>query len=450
MRRRGIEHVAVGRGALGRKIAPSPALERTHHPARGVRRLLEGRHASHGALAQQLHPLLLAEKHARRRHRLVGWRTEAQRLQAFDTRLVVLSDQGEPLPYRLVGQVIEADGRLRHVIEQRLQMLMEQRQPVLQARIALAGADRLVQRVLRRHRAEHLDIAAPEALLRIGPEGRLADRHQGQLLHDARGALRVGVERLHLLQRVAEEVEADRRDAARREHIDDAAAHGIFAGLHDGAGALEAGQVKPLQQPVHVHALPCGDGLQRLADELARRQALQDGVDGGQHDGRAAARSHRQSGKRGDAGRHDLRVRADAVVRHRVPGRESDHPDRRGEEFQPLRQRLQPPVVAGHVQEEGRRSSAGSLGLRDQLGQHQRPEPVRHAGQDLAGVFCLGRRFVRIVHWRTPPPPRGGRTERHGLSSPICNGSSNATGGPSPTAFLVEVMSTRLPAVTPT
>ena len=403
---RGLEHVAVGGGALGREIAARPALERAHHAARGVRRLLEGRHAPHGALGQQPAPLVVAEEHGCHRHRLVGRRPEGQRLQALDARVVVLADQLEPLAHRLVGQMVEADRGVRHVVEQRLQMLVEQRQPVLQPRIALAGADRLVQRVLGLDRAEHLDVAAPEALLGIGPEGRLADRHQGQLLHDLRRALRFRIERLHLLQRVAEEVEAHRGDAAGRKHVDDAAAHRILAGLHDGAGALEAGQAQPLHQPVHVHALAGGDGLQRLADELARRHALQDGVDRGQHDGRIGARARHQPRQRGDAGGHDLRVRADAVVGHGVPGREGDDAHLRGEEFEPLGQRLQAPVVARHVQQQRRRACAlPCTRFVDQLRQHQRPEPIRHAGEDLAGGGRLGLRFMRVVHRRSPPPP---------------------------------------------
>ena len=100
-----------------------------------------------------------------------------------------------------------------------------------------------------------------------------------------------------MLQRVAEEIEAHGARAPRREEIEDAAAHGVLAGLHDGAGALEAGEVEPLDQLVHVEALAGGDVLQGAADELARGEALQDGVDGGQHDGRALAGGGREAGQ---------------------------------------------------------------------------------------------------------------------------------------------------------
>ena len=63
----------------------------------------------------------------------------------------------------------------------------------------------------------------------------------------------------------------------------------------------------------------------------------------------------RQAGQRGDAGGDDLGVGADAVVGHRVPGRERDDAHLGREERQALGQRLQPPVVAGHVQQQRRR-----------------------------------------------------------------------------------------------
>ena len=48
------------------------------------------------------------------------------------------------------------------------------------------------------------------------------------------------------------------------------------------------------------------------------------------------------------------------------------------------------------------------------------------------------------------PPPRGGRTERHGLSSPIATVRQTPTGELSPMAFLVGVVSSRAQPVTPT
>ena len=292
----------------------------------------------------------------------------------------MVGDQGEPLLDRRLGQVVEADGRVAHVVEQRLQLVVEQRQPVLHAGIALSGADGLVERVLGRGRAERLQVFAAKALLRLAAERHLADRHQGEPLHDLAGALRLGIEGLDVLQRVAEEVEAHGRQAPRREQVEDAAADGEFAGFHDGAGALEAGEAQALDQLVHVDALAGRDGLERAADELARRQALQDGVDGGEDDGRPLARDRRQPGHGGHARGHDLGVGPDAVVGHRVPGGHLNDAHLRGEEGQPLGQRLQAAVVAGDVQQQRRGTRALRLA---EPRQHQRRQPIRHSRQRL-------------------------------------------------------------------
>ena len=262
----GGEHVAAFAGALEREVAPHPAAE-GEHPAllavgsfaanrspngepgfgcslpfvRGRAVLgLAGRNvdaSSNGVMWRTLRsgltlaPLLARQEHGGRRHGLVGRRAEGERLQPLHPRLVVVGDQGEPLLHRLLGQVVEADGRVADVVEQRLQVIVEQRQPVLHAGIALSGADGLVERVLGRGRAERLQVVAAKALLGLLAERHLADRHQGELLHDLARALRLGIEGLDVLQRVAEEVEAHGRQPPRREQVEDAAAHGVFARL---------------------------------------------------------------------------------------------------------------------------------------------------------------------------------------------------------------------------
>ncbi len=345
--------------------------------------LLEGRHVAHDAAGLLGAPLLTREEHGGRRHRLVGRRAEGQRFQPLHPRLVVVGDQRQPLAHRLLGEVIEADRRAADIVEQRLQSLVEQRQPMLHAGVALAGADRLVERIVRRRRAESLDIAAAEALLGLAAERHLAHRHQRQLLHDLARALRLGIEGLDVLERVAEEIEAHGTGAAGRKEIEDAAAHRVFAGLHDGAGALEAGEVEPLHELGHVEALARRDVLQGAADELAGWKPLQDGVDGGQHHGRPLARGGSEAGHGGDAGGDDLGVGADAVVGHRVPGRHLDDAQLGREERQALRQCLQPPVVAGDVQQQRRRGAALLLG---QPRQHHRRQPFRHTCERLSHV----------------------------------------------------------------
>ena len=141
--RRRRRHWCLRSRARRRTCAPAAAAVGLHR-APGVALLLEGREVAHGVLRQQrcLHSRV-GEEHRVRRHRLVGRRAEALRLEALDARLIVVADQGQALAHGLVGQMIEADGRLGHIVEQRLQTLVEQRQPMLHAGIALPGADRL-------------------------------------------------------------------------------------------------------------------------------------------------------------------------------------------------------------------------------------------------------------------------------------------------------------------
>ena len=65
--------------------------------------------------------------------------------QALDTRLMVVADESEPLADGFVGQVVEADGRVGQIVEQGFEVLVEKRQPVLHARVALACADRFIE-----------------------------------------------------------------------------------------------------------------------------------------------------------------------------------------------------------------------------------------------------------------------------------------------------------------
>ena len=72
----------------------------------------------------------------------------------------------------------------------------------------------------------------------------------------ARGlrALRDGIELPDAFERVAEEIEPDGARVPRREKVENAAAHRIFARLHDGARAIETRRIEPLDDLIHAHA----------------------------------------------------------------------------------------------------------------------------------------------------------------------------------------------------
>ena len=299
--------------------------------------------------------------------------------------------------------MVEAHRHAWQVVEQRCQVIVEQRQPMLLARIAVAGADGLIQRIIAGVAAEQLDVARAEQLLGLGTEGDLADRHQGELLHRLGRALRRHVEGFDRLQRVAEEVEAHGARAPGRIEVENAAAHGVLALLHDGARARVAHEGETLRQARHVDALARRHRLDGALDEALRGNALHDRIDGGQHDGRMLACRQRQLGERRDAAGDDVRARPDAVVGHRVPGGERDDAHVGREERQRLLELLHAAVVAGDVQQRARRLVGGSLV--DELGQHQRVETFRHAGDGAGGLIDLARSGA---HWLSTPSGTGG------------------------------------------
>ena len=106
--------------------------------------------------------------------------------------------------------VAQHDVTVAEMIEQGRQPLFEQRQPMLHAGQPAALADRLVERVLGRARAEMLAVADAEALDAVLVEQGLARRHQGDRLGAAGGALVGGIEAAHRFDLVAEEIEPDR------------------------------------------------------------------------------------------------------------------------------------------------------------------------------------------------------------------------------------------------
>src|SRR5271167_5010500 len=107
----------------------------------------------------------------------------------------------------LVGLVIERDPGAGQVIEQRLQPLVIERQPMLHADVTAPGTDRFVKRVVGPGGAELLAVALTEAADRIVVEQYLADRPQHHLAFGAGRALAQRVERADALQGVAEKVE---------------------------------------------------------------------------------------------------------------------------------------------------------------------------------------------------------------------------------------------------
>ena len=247
---------------------------------------------------------------------------------------------------------------------------------MLDTGIAGASGHRLVKRVVALARAEQLHIALAELLHRPLARRQLADGQQRNLLARGLGALRDGIELPDGFERVAEEVEAGGARVARREQVDNAAAHRIFAGLHHGAGAVEAGRLKPGDDLLHLQAGAGGDANGGLLDGGQRRHALQRGVDGGEHDHRGlAALGMGKLRKRCDAAGFDVAIGRDAVVGHAVPGREAQDAGAGREELKLRAESREPLIIAGDMQHR-----LLELGIGRQ--------PARHRGKQ-EGVVAL-------------------------------------------------------------
>src|ERR1700730_11938963 len=119
-------------------------------------------------------------------------------------------DRLEPVVADLVGLMVEREPRTGQVVEQSLQLLIIERQPVLHADIAPAGADRFVEQIIGAGSAELLAVARAKTPDRRVVEQYLADRPQGRCLDIAGGTLTQRIEAANALQPVAEEVETQR------------------------------------------------------------------------------------------------------------------------------------------------------------------------------------------------------------------------------------------------
>ena len=173
-------------------------------------------------------------------------------LKPFLARVVVVGDGLQPVVLRILRQMIERDHRVRQVVEQRIHMRVEQRQPVLHARIAAAGRHRLVKRVVALAWPEQLDIALAEMLDRPFPARQLADGQERDVLARGLGALRDGIELPDAFERIAEKVEAHGRawPGANRSIMPPRTAYS--PGSITVPAPVEAGRLKPVNEMLHL------------------------------------------------------------------------------------------------------------------------------------------------------------------------------------------------------
>ena len=327
-------------------------------------------------------------------------------LQRLAPRFIIIRDLLEAFARGVLALRFDRDRRAVEIIEQRVHPLLEQRQPVFHAGMAAAFADGFIEQIVALRRAEGRDIAHAEAADGLGDQLEFRDRNQIERAHVEQRALGFGIERPDRFQAVAEEVEPHRLVEPGRKQIEDAAAHGVFAGLAHGRGAVVAIVLQPGDDRVHRHHMAGRDRQRLRRDDFARRHALHDGVDRGQHDQRlVAAGEARQPRQRGQALRQDAAMRRHPVIGLAVPGRKLHDRQIRREEFQRPRQLLHAGTVAAHHRKAHRRRlRLGGDGAR-QIGDDQ---PLRALGdigkgQRAAGGQQRGGRFDRRLHasWST-------------------------------------------------
>ena len=177
---------------------------------------------------------------------------------------------------------------------------------------------------------ETLAIAQPERLDRIGVQRQLAARQQAHVFQRVARALRFRIELADDLDLVVEQVHAQRRLRAHREHVEQRAAQCELAGRAD----LRYRGIARLHQPRAQRfdrQLVADRKVERAAiDIAARRDSLAQRVGRGQqHRGLQA----RQFGERREPLGNDVRMRREQVVGQHFPvGQHVDRCDAAEEE----------------------------------------------------------------------------------------------------------------------
>ena len=335
-------------------------------------------------------------------------RTAARLVERFLARLVVIGDLRQALVRGFFRQWLDRDRRRFEIIEQRRQLAVKQRQPMLDSGGAAAFAHRLIEHVIGTGCAKRRDVAGAKQPDRVRSELKLRHRHEVELAQFLGRALRLRIETANRFQRIAKEIEPHGDVHTRREQIDNAAAYRVVAGLAHGGGAGIAVKLEPLGDAGHRQQV-ARRGCKRLPGQcFARRHALENGVDRGEHDRRPlAAFDAGKTRERHHPLRHHAAMRRHPVVGQAIPGRKFQHLDIRREEAERTRKHRHARTVAADNGEADRRRPCTGGDRTRQIGEHQAFGAVGNAGkkQRPAGSKTLRRRSRRRSHVRCHRSP---------------------------------------------
>ena len=345
----GTEKADVFKLALGREIAPdAPAGIQNARPG-GLR---QGDKLDRAVPGDGTLPRRVVKVKKPRRAGLVDRIEPVAVLQRDQARLVLV---GDPVPPREAGGrklVVQHDRGAGQVVEQRLEPVVEERQPVFDTRVLAPRADCLVKRVVGTGGAE-LD---PVGLAEPGDRGFVKHHlgHRGKI--DGRQlfgrALGGGVEPARAVQHIAPKIEADRPARAGGKDVDDAAADRVVAGFGDGRCLRESHADQIVAQGGLVHAAADLRAETGRLDHLARGKPLGCGVQRRQKDERPV-KPGGQRRQRRHALRRDLGVRGHPVVGHAIPGGKGQNRRVWREEGKGRAHRLHPLVVARDMDDRG-------------------------------------------------------------------------------------------------
>ncbi len=250
--------------------------------------------------------------------------------------VVIIRDQGDTRFLGFFGLMGEEDQRARHIIEQRVEMIVEQRQPMFHALMLAARAHRFIKRIVIRG-PERRHIAAAEAADGFGIERGFAGGQQFDFGNGARRQLGFGIEATDGIEVFAEKIQPQRLFRAGWPEIDDAAAQREIARFAHGAGARITILRQKRDELVAIHAFA---GLREEAggcNRIFRRHALKGCVHRGHHDGGFAL-----LGAAGECGQScqppafDIRLGGNAVIGQAIPAGERQHGEFGIEEAQRL------------------------------------------------------------------------------------------------------------------
>src|ERR1700722_14836828 len=255
MRDRGVKHIRALVLPLGSEIAPrsSAAIDDV-----ACARLRFERCKPHKRLSgEPLLPLVFAEVKPR------GWEGLIVRLAGIfrvgrAAGGVIVDDEHNALVRRVVSARVEHEWRITDIVKDRVELIVEQRQPMFDADGSAPFAYGGVKIVAGRGRAELRRVALAETFDRVGCQTRFAHRHEIERAQLRGRALGLGIEGADRFERIAEEIEPDRRRGARWIEVENAAARGVIADVAHRAGAGVAVRLEPPGEVFHPYAVAGG------------------------------------------------------------------------------------------------------------------------------------------------------------------------------------------------